>query len=70
MDDTGHHWVGLCPKQRHRSWFGGCPRVEARRVLPTIDETSIMYELELMHNRERQREFRVGEQLSHSQSYG
>ena len=22
-------------------WFGGCPRVEARRVSPTIDENSI-----------------------------
>ena len=36
----------LCPKPRRWSWFGGCPRVEARRVSPTIDENSIyMYTL-------------------------
>ena len=38
MGDAGHHWVGLCPKPRHWSWFGGYPRVEAWRVSPTIDE--------------------------------
>ncbi|KAL5506801.1 hypothetical protein EMCRGX_G008541 [Ephydatia muelleri] len=36
--DAGHHWVGLCPKPRRWTWFGVCPRVEARRVSPTIDE--------------------------------
>ena len=36
MGDTGHHWVGLYPKPRHWSWFGGCPRVEARRVSPKV----------------------------------
>ena len=36
MGDSGHHWVGLCPKPRRWSWFGGRPSVEARRVSPTM----------------------------------
>ena len=44
------------------SWFGGCPRVEARRVSPTIDENSI-YMHTLKHIMERG-EVEVGEQLA------
>ena len=33
--------VGLCPKPRHWSWVGACPRVEALRVWPTIDQDVI-----------------------------
>ena len=32
MGDAGHHWVGLCPKPRRWSWFGGCPRVAPEGV--------------------------------------
>ena len=57
MGDAGQHWVGLCPKPRW-SWFGGCPRVEARRVSPTIDMYTLKYIIE------RGEEWRVGEQLA------
>ena len=50
--DTGQAWVGLCPKPRCWSWFGGCPRIEAQRVLPIIDENSIyMYTLKYIMER-------------------
>ena len=61
MGDAGHHWVSLCPKPRW-SWFGGCPRVEARRVSPTIDQNAYMYTLKYII--ERGEEWRVGEQLA------
>ena len=56
MGDAGHHWVGLCPKPRSWSWFGGCPRLEAQRVSPTTDENSIyMYTVHIeIHNGERE----------------
>ena len=54
MGDAGHHWVGLCPKPRRWSWFGGCPRVEARRVSPTIDEMAYACTVNIeIHNGER-----------------
>ena len=64
MGDAGHHWVGLCPKPRRWSWFGGCPRVEARRVSPTIDQNAYMYMYTLKYIIERGEERRVGEQLA------
>ena len=63
MGDAGHHSVGLCPKPRRWSWFGGCPRVEARRVSPTTDENSI-YMYTLKYIMERGEEWRVGEPLA------
>ena len=59
MGDAGHHWVDLCPKPRW-SWFGGCPRVEARRVSPTIDQNAYMYMYTLKYIIERGEERRVG----------
>ena len=45
------------------SWIGGCPRVEAPRVSPTIDENSI-YMHTLKYIMERGEEWRVSEQLA------
>ena len=79
MGDTGHHWVSLCPKPRCWSWFGGCPRVQAQRVAPTIDESSIHvhvqreYTIEGVEGAKGCRVWRSGErdgeQLSCSQGY-
>ena len=49
MSDAGQGW--LCPKPRHWSWVGWCPRVEASRVWLTIDQ-DVIYECAQRKERE------------------